>query len=175
VLSEILNNPPKKVLPQVQNPNDRVSVEIVQQSRSPAPAGDLENQELAPQPVINNRDNNALFESQPPVLIGSFWSRRSLDRQGNHFRNPPQSNDFNEINLELHKLTSGNEHKEVIECNLKNLAIKPAYECNFPENSYSKKEVEEILDAQRIKSLASMPNCISLLNNKKNWHAKACQ
>jgi hypothetical protein len=175
VLSEILNNPPKKVLPQVKNPNDRVSVVIVKKSLSPTPVIDPENQELAPQPVINSRDNNALFESHPPVLIGSPWNRRPLDRQGNHFRTSPQSNPFYEINLELNSLNTGNQHIEAIECNLKNLATKPAYECSFLENSYFNKDIEEILNAQRMKSLASMPNCISLFANKKNWHAKACQ
>jgi hypothetical protein len=175
VLSEILNNPPKKVAPQVKNPNSLISVEIVQQNLSPTPTGDLENQSLTPQPIINNSEKKEVFESQPPVLIGSPWNRRPLDRQGNNFRTSPQINPFYEINLELNSLNSGNQYIEVVECTLKNLATKPAYECNLPENSYSKKEIEEILDAQRMKSLASMPNCISLLNNKKNWHAKACQ
>jgi hypothetical protein len=175
VLSEILNSPPKKVAPHVKNPNDRVSVQIVKKSLGPTPVIDPENHELAPQPVINSRDNNALFESQPPVLIGSPWNRRPLDRQGNNFPTSPQSNPFYEINLELNSLNSGNQLIEAIECNLKNQATKPAYECSFPANSYFNKDIEEILNAQRMKSLASMPNCISLFANKKNWHAKACQ
>ena len=175
LLSAILMNPVQKVLPQIKNPNSLISVEIVKQNLSPAPTGDLENQVLTPQPIINNRDISESFENQPPFLIGSPWNRRPLDRLGNHFRNSPQSNDFNEINLELHKLVSGNEPKEAVECTLKNLATKPTYECNFPENAYFKKNLEEILNAQLIKSLASMPNCISLLSNQKNWHAKACQ
>jgi hypothetical protein len=175
LLSAILINPAKKVLPQIKNPNSLMSVEIVQQNLSPAPTGDLENQSLTSQPIISNSDAKEVFESQPPFLIGSPWNRRPLDRPGNFFRNSPPSNGFNEINLELQKLGAGNEPKEAVECTLKNLATKPAYECNFPENAYFKKNVEEILNAQLFKSLTSLPNCISLLNDKKNWHAKACQ
>jgi hypothetical protein len=175
VLSEILNNSPKKVLSQVKNPTDRVSVEIVKKSLSPTPVIDPEKQALAPQPLINSGDNDALFESQPPVLIGSPWNRRPLDRQGNNFHTSPPSNSFYEINLELNKLNSGNQHIKTIECTLKNLATKPAYECSFPTNSHFTKDIEEILNVQLMKSFASMPNCISLLYDKKNWHAFACQ
>jgi hypothetical protein len=175
VLSEILNNPPKKVLPQVKNPTDRVSVEIVKKSLIPAPIIDPEKQALAPQPVLSSRDNDALFESQPPVLIGSPWNRRPLDRQGNNFHTSPQSNSFYEINLVLNNLQPGNQHIEAIECNLKNLATKPAYECSFSANSYFTKDIEKILNAQLMKSLASMPNCISLLYDQKKWHTFACQ